>query len=67
MNLIKLFGYVVVVIYVYVLNLVNSVQKIHQNGVEIYTADWNPTPDKCVYGTIKGLINVYEVKYYNHN
>ena len=29
--------------------------------VEIYTNDWNPTPQVCVQGRVMGLIHVYEV------
>ena len=32
--------------------------------IEIFTADWNPTPHACVNGKVLGLIHVYEVEYH---
>ena len=31
------------------------------NDIEIFTIDWNPTPQVCIQGRVMGLIHVYEV------
>lgn len=58
MRLITVLNSVLAIIY---LNVFNFVQEY--DGFEIYTTDWNPTPDKCHLGTVKGLIHVYQVNW----
>ena len=36
--------------------------EVPPNDIEIYTIDWNPTPEVCFQGRVMGLIQVYEVK-----
>ena len=36
--------------------------EVPPNGIEIYTTEWNPTPEVCFQGRVMGLIQVYEVK-----
>ena len=50
-------------IFIYLLSFITSVHPstIQTNEIEIYTIDWKPTPQVCVQGRIKGLIQVYEV------
>ena len=50
-------------IFIYLLSFITSVHPstIQTNEIEIYTIDWKPTPQVCVQGRVKGLIQVYEV------
>ena len=53
---------VLTLIFIY-LNLIKFLHPyvIPTNDVEIFTADWNPTPVVCAQGRVMGLIQVYEV------
>ena len=56
---------VLTLLFIY-LNLIKFLQPyvIPTNDVEIFTTDWNPTPPACVQGRVMGLIQVYEVIYF---